>query len=922
MQSRSSGRRPSTRVSAFHLTPLAAACLGLVLSSQLQAQQASNASVTVTGIRGALESAVNIKRESDNIVEVISAEDLGKLPDTSVAEGLSRLPGITSQRTGGRAQQISIRGLGPDFATALLNGREQVTTGDSRGVEFDQYPSELLHRVVVYKTPDGGLLGHGLSGTVDLQTVRPLEANRGFAAGYRKAFLGQNTGNPGHGDRMSISYVDSFADRKIGIALGFARLDETGPKTERFDSWGGGSAKLNGAGADLQVPYNGFGYFQDQTTQRREGAMAVLQLRPSDRYETTIDYFKSSFDKISATKGFQAPLNDSWNPASGNYDSAGVLTAATLSGSKVTAGTFNNVRAVIRNDATSTFDDVKSLGWNNRFKLDKDLSLVADFNKSSAERTGGIIETTAGTVQSQLGKAQLDSIKFTDARQFTPGLDYTNRSIVRLTDVQGWGGGVGSPQAGYSKLPSVSDELSAGRLSLKKELSGGMFSAIEGGYNSTDREKVRAFKEGRLVILGDTTGLGSAAMPGGGTTTIAGIPIATFDPSSSVGSIYQVATKVHPDIYNKDWTVKEKVNTAYIKGDIDGKLMSRNVRGNVGLQFVKTEQSSAAFNVDRGNCTGDTPATCPGSSVAQGASYNDVLPSMNLAFDLGQSQLLRVGAAKVMARPTMNDMRASKSVSYDAAKNVLTGDGGNPQLEPFRANALDVSYERYFGRGAIVSLAGFYKDLDTYVLRQNVSYDFRSLLSPSMKLPAGGSTIGLMNMPVNGSGGSIKGLELAAVFPFEMIAKPLSGFGMQASYSNTSSAIDLSTAGFNLDGVDAAKKSTIELPGLSKRVSNLVVYYEKDGFGARVAQRSRSDFVGEVTNFAGDRQLTYIKGESIVDLQLSYNLKLAGRQNLSILFQGINMTNAKFERYREEPSNVIESVKYGKTFLIGLSYKM
>ncbi|MFZ9801328.1 MAG: TonB-dependent receptor plug domain-containing protein, partial [Burkholderiaceae bacterium] len=167
MQSRSSGRRPSTRVSAFHLTPLAAACLGLVLSSQLQAQQASNASVTVTGIRGALESAVNIKRESDNIVEVISAEDLGKLPDTSVAEGLSRLPGITSQRTGGRAQQISIRGLGPDFATALLNGREQVTTGDSRGVEFDQYPSELLHRVVVYKTPDGGLLGQGLSGTVD-----------------------------------------------------------------------------------------------------------------------------------------------------------------------------------------------------------------------------------------------------------------------------------------------------------------------------------------------------------------------------------------------------------------------------------------------------------------------------------------------------------------------------------------------------------------------------------------------------------------------------------------------------------------------------------------------------------------------------------------------------------------------------------
>jgi iron complex outermembrane recepter protein len=130
--------------------------------------------VTVTGIRRGIEAAISQKRNSDSIVEAISAEDIGKLPDASVAESISRLPGVASQRSGGRAQQISIRGLSSDFAGALLNGREQASTGDSRGVEFDQYPSELLGSVLIYKTPNGGLVGQGLSGTIDMRTVRPL----------------------------------------------------------------------------------------------------------------------------------------------------------------------------------------------------------------------------------------------------------------------------------------------------------------------------------------------------------------------------------------------------------------------------------------------------------------------------------------------------------------------------------------------------------------------------------------------------------------------------------------------------------------------------------------------------------------------------------------------------------------------------
>ena len=130
--------------------------------------------VIVTGLRKSLENSMNLKKGSEMIVEAVSAEDIGKLPDLSITDSLARLPGLTAQRLNGRSQVISVRGLAPDFTTALLNGREQVTVGDNRGIEFDQYPSELLSSVVVYKTPDASLIGQGLAGTADMLTIRPL----------------------------------------------------------------------------------------------------------------------------------------------------------------------------------------------------------------------------------------------------------------------------------------------------------------------------------------------------------------------------------------------------------------------------------------------------------------------------------------------------------------------------------------------------------------------------------------------------------------------------------------------------------------------------------------------------------------------------------------------------------------------------
>jgi len=248
-------------------TPVAAAVAAVLASGGVAyAQQApapaaaasapaaaeAPAVITVTGIRRGIESAISVKKNADQIVEAISAEDLGKLPDTSIAESIARLPGVAAQRTAGRASQISIRGTPPDFATTLLNGREQASTGDSRSAEFDQYPSELSAGARVYKSPDGALVGQGLSGTVDLLSVRPLDfAGRQVALSYRRNKLNVGgAGTEGDGDRFAISYVDQFFDRKLGVSIGFARLDEQGGATARFDSWGGGGYDPTTGSAD------------------------------------------------------------------------------------------------------------------------------------------------------------------------------------------------------------------------------------------------------------------------------------------------------------------------------------------------------------------------------------------------------------------------------------------------------------------------------------------------------------------------------------------------------------------------------------------------------------------------------------------------------------------------------------------------
>jgi iron complex outermembrane recepter protein len=171
-----SARRFAHSASRFALgTAMVAAFAAPAFAQDAAPAEEEEDAIVVSGFRASLENAVNEKKNNDQIVESVSAEDIGKLPDASIGESIARLPGVTSQRLNGRSNNISIRGFGPDFSQTVLNGREQTSTGDSRAVEFDQYPSEIVSQVVVYKSPTASLVGQGLVGTIDIRTVRPLD---------------------------------------------------------------------------------------------------------------------------------------------------------------------------------------------------------------------------------------------------------------------------------------------------------------------------------------------------------------------------------------------------------------------------------------------------------------------------------------------------------------------------------------------------------------------------------------------------------------------------------------------------------------------------------------------------------------------------------------------------------------------------
>ena len=912
---------------------LGGAALGVVglmaVAGAAQAQTAPQEDPTeideiiVTGIRQSIEASIAAKAENTSIVEVISAEDIGKLPDVSIAESLARLPGVTSQRLDGRGPLISLRGLGPDFTTPLLVGRELVTTGDNRGVEFDQFPSELLGSVVVYKTPDASLIGQGLAGTVDLRTIRPLDYGRqAVAVNYRHEWndIGAlNSGTTDQGDRYTISYIDQFMDDTLGIALGYAHMSSP-YQSERFNSWGYPTH------SDGNLLTGGVKPYVMSSELERDGYMAVVEWRPNERVRTTLDAFYSEFENTQVLRGIEFPL--AWGGSAGACPGApdvcrpapSLRPGYTVEDGLIVAGTWDNIKGVVRNDLNKRDSTITAIGWNTEFFANEAWTLGLDVNYSEVERHDIVLETNAGTGRNIAGALDTLGFELTDdgVTRFTSLLDYADPNLIRITSPQGWGGDViPEGQAGYMNTPTVTDEIKAVRLTAERFLNEAAFSSVEFGFNYSERQK---------DFVNDQFYLG---VPGGGDLIVPGeflleptdlgylgiSEVLSYDALALVDSgALDLIRNPNADVISGNWEVTEKVMTTYVMANIDHTLFGRPLSGNVGVQVVHTEQSSNGFSARQA-----APGVSETVAVSGGDEYTEVLPSSNLILEVADDTFVRLALSRTLARPRMDDMRASRNYSFNVANNTpsaqpdlnspWSASSGNPELRPYIANVLDLSFEKYFAnRRGYVALAGFYRDLESYVYTHNQIFDFTGY-------PTGGVTPvineGLSSAPDNGEGGWIQGVEFSLSTPFDIFHPALDGFGFIFSASATDSEVQ----------PDPTQAPTA-LPGLSETVVNGTVYYERDGFQARVSSRYRSDFLGEVAGFGNGRTLRSVAAETIVDAQIGYEFQAGPLEGLSVLAQVNNLTDEPFKTFQNgDERQTIDYHRYGRTFAVGLNYR-
>jgi len=879
--------------------------------------------IVVTGIRASIMNSIERKRNASSIVEAISAEDIGKLPDASIGESLARLPGLAAQRLDGRANKISIRGLAPDFTTTSLNGREMVSSDSNRAVEYDQFPSELITGATVYKTPDASITTQAIGGTVDMQTVRPLSYKEPvFAVGFRGEFAdvdGVNAGTSKWGYRGNIAYIGQNDAGTLGYAIGYSRMVQP-IHEEWIHHW---DYELNKPSLPEGVDaLRGAKLYKKANILTRDGVLGVVEFKPNDSISSRIDVFYSKFEDEQTLRGMDFA-----------GDGSSDVTVLESSNGLVTRGIWQNVRSQNRNDFSLRDAETFTAGWNTEWVANDNWTVELDLSYSTADRNFESSEVYLAQGRGGSGPgADIEFFLTDDGYNFNSPVDYSDTSLWSLGDNLGWGGPLCTAANGWASCNSQdlfrntqqsSDDLYAVKLAAERQVNSEVVSSIKFGARYAVRDKANS-QLGEWAALSGYPDL--AAIPAefledrNTSLDFAGDlgDIISFDPRAVWNSgLYDTPTPHQFELSKQqasNWTVEEKVLNLYVMADIE----TDTITGNIGVQAVYTDQSSTGHVGDQSVGFFDDPASFVAPQITQGTDYWEWLPSMNLSYNIDDDNKLRLGVARIMARPRMDQMNAGRFYSFDVTNLDGTtlenspwgGEGGNPNLRAMTAWQFDLGYEHYFGQGGYVSIAGFYKKLDGFFYENNVAVDFSGVPVPDALQPA--IFEGLIKAPDNGEGGKIYGVELSTSVPFENFSDALNGFGFLGSASFTDSSVR-----------ETEDSPALSLPGLSKTVLNGTLYFEKSGFQARVSARYRSSYLSEVFGLSQSREERRTAPETIIDAQVSYDLDDLGVEGMTMYLQASNLTNEPFKTFEGEDNRRVRNWhSYGRSFMFGFSYKM
>jgi len=911
--------------------------------------------VVISGFVSSLQNSIVIQKNSDAIVEAVSAQEIGQLPGTSIADALGRLPGLAVQYFNGRPQQISIHGLSADFDITDVAGSIQPSTSNNRDVELDQYPGSWFNTVEVHLTPTADLIDQGIAGTIDMLPLKPLSESGPqvhLNANYQTIEPHQVMPGPGvspNGHDIDGIFSDQFFDHTLGVTFGVDL--EANPSHILHQAPWGYATDANG-----NLIIGGSKNYNISDMLNREGYIGTLEFRPSSTFDSTLYVMEEDSNETQQAKGAEFPLGYGSNETE--------IPGNTLNGFDTT-GTFDDVYPVVRNDYNHYQARLYNLIWNNDFKVANDWTANLNAGYSRAERDDYFLEAYSGYGYD--GPANESTIPGTDVafRESgngelllypSQGLDGSN---IMLTDPQGWGSGSNLVQAGFINEPHTEDYIGHAKLGATKFFDSGPFSSLEFGVDGQHRRKDYVISQDFLVpgggpslLLnqGATRGLPipTGALEGTGDPLgFMGIgPEPLYNPFALIqgGQLVAYPTSLSSISVPPDWIVTENDTVGYVQLNIHQDLGSDvGLRGNVGVQAVHTNQSSDGQRVAPGSSTGGS-ATTVLLPVTGGTSFNRYLPSLNLVFSFPGNNDARFGIARTMARPRMDYMSSSLDIGGNITalpiKNPLlsyfSGQGGNPQLLPTMSTNYNASIEHYFaapsggyscsgeqsktsalctsGGAGYVQLSGYYYKLNDYINPSALSiYNFSAFESAYLTAAQRaqlGTPYGILNIPQNNGAGHIEGAQFASNLPLGDFTHYLNGIGILASVDRTLSTIYYSN-----------QTSPVTVPGLSKWVENFTLYYQLGNFQAEVNDDIRSSFLGEVFGISSTRVEQVFKGTATVDAQVSYAFTSGALNGLTLIATGSNLTNQGMQTDENgDPRQVLTWEEYDRLYTIGFSY--
>ncbi|MFC3785326.1 TonB-dependent receptor [Sphingopyxis italica] len=927
-------------------TLLVAAVPAIAQDAAAPAAREEEDAIVVTGIRETIQNSINTKREETAIVDALSADDIGDLPALSVGQAIQTITGATTHREKGDASEIALRGLGPFLSNATFNGRDATNGSGDRSVNFNQFPSELVNNIKIYKSQQADLVEGGVAGTIEIGTLRPLDFGKRRIQGEVKAqynpYGDRIVGSGGIGWRGTLSYVDQFANDTIGIAIGVQRNDTNNPEETyaasstwvacRADNAASGNCDELQREDYGQDPYylvpNSYIFRQISETDKRDAAFGAIQWRPSDRLNINLDVQYS--DRTFVESRRDLTISEARRGLTNvEYDENGIVrylegssslesNGSELSRSEEYLGGGLSVEWMPTDRLTLTVDGSysrtirKEIERNFRLRTDRD-DINGDRTEVGNQRVPYIYELAPGS--------------FVPTITIDPRFDLGNHDLF-------W------DDARLRRDESKRrNEIIAGRFDAAYELDG-FLSRISAGARwseltfrdydlrneafelTSDIDEERAINNQCRQAFPQTGYLSAAE----------GNSIhswATFDVDCIFGGYLGTVDPGLPDelraAANRD--VTERTLAGYVMAEYDADLGAMPVRGNFGVRVVKTDVTSNGLRSDLILVPDDTDPgrftleeTSDFQTVRIESSSTRILPSVNAIFEVAPDTLVRIAGYRAMSRPNPSALGAGRTFTLgdgddggftsieEAIDNVRAN--GSPGLKPLMSWNADAAIEWYPNKDSLLSATVYYKQFNGGF--QPVVYDETFTINGEQ-----------VTVPVTQTRNSpdksrIYGLELTAATRFSFLPKPLDGLGAKVSYNYADSNFETQDIrlGDEYDPVTEDVREGLIAPaglsGYSKHVLSAQAYYELGPVSLQAIYNYRSkyfqDFVG------GNSQLRYVGPSETVDFRAS----LALMPGVSLRFEALNLFNEPKATYMPVYGSSRQYHYYGAKYFVGL----